>query len=143
MHKKFKEFLKNPKMFKEYNEVAEKYLDSMRLSVNAYEYMTEFYEFLKNYELKTEDIVYIKYQGDKDVYVTFDIFVELVANNLFDKHEQILFKDNTLMYRDEYDLEYYWRLWKLPKDVEIISDAEKAKEILKKKGVNHVNDQTV
>lgn len=133
MHKKFKEFLKNPKAFEEYNEVAEKYLENMRLSVNAYNYMTEFYEFLKNYELKTEDIVYIKCQGDKDVYVTFDTFVELVANNLFDKHEQILFKDNTLMYRDEYDLEYYWRLWKLPKDVEIVSDVEQAKEILKKK----------
>lgn len=133
MHKKFKEFLKNPKMFKEYNEVAEKYLENMRLSVNAYNYMTELYEFLRNYELKTEDIVYIKYHSDKDVYVTFDVFVELVANNLFDMKEQILFKDNTLMYRDEYDLDYYWRLLKIPKDVEIVSDAEKAKEILKKK----------
>lgn len=130
MHKKFKEFLKNPKMFEEYNDIAEKYLDSMRLSVQAYNYMTEFYEFLKNYELKTEDIVYVKCYGAKVVYVTFDAFVELVANNCFNRDEQILFKDNTIMYRAEYDLDWSWQLLRLPKDVEIVSDAEKAKEIL-------------
>lgn len=131
MHKKFKDFLKNPKMFEEYNEIAERYLDSMRMSVKVYEYMTEFYEFLKNYELKTEDIVYVKYYGAKVVYVTFDTFVEMVANNCFNRDEQILFKDNTIMFRSEYDLDWSWQLLRLPKDVEIISDAEKAKEILK------------
>ncbi len=133
MHKKFKDFLKNPKMFEDYNEIAERYLDSMKLSVKAYNYMTEFYEFLKNYELKIEDIVYVKCYGTKVVYVTFDTFVEMVANNCFDRDEQILFKDNTIMYRAEYDLEWSWQLLRLPKDVEIISDAEKAKEILKVK----------
>lgn len=133
MYKKFKAFLKNPKMFEEYNEIAGRYLDSMRMSVKVYEYMTEFYEFLKNYELKIEDIVYVKYYGAKVVYVTFDTFVELVANNCFNRNEQILFKDNTIMYRDEYDLDWSWQLLRLPKDVEIISDAEKAKEILKVK----------
>ena len=131
MHKKFKDFLKNPKMFEEYNEIAGRYLDSMRMSVKVYEYMTEFYEFLKNYELKIEDIVYVKYYGAKVVYMTFDTFVEMVANNYFNRDEQILFKDNTIMFRAEYDLEWSWRLLKFPKDVEIISDAEKAKEILK------------
>lgn len=131
MNKKFKEFLKNPKMFEQYNEMAARYLDSMRLSVKAYEYMTEFYEFLKNYELKTKDIVYVKCYGAKVVYMTFDTFVEMVANNCFNRDEQILFNDNTIMYRDEYDLDWSWQLLRLPKDVEIISDAEKAKEILK------------
>ena len=120
-------------MFEEYNEIAGRYLDSMRMSVKVYEYMTEFYEFLKNYELKIEDIVYVKYYGAKVVYVTFDTFVEMVANNCFNRNEQILFKDNTIMYRAEYDLDWSWQLLRLPKDVEIISDAEKAKEILKVK----------
>lgn len=133
MYKKFKAFLKNPKMFEEYNEIAGRYLDSMRMSVKVYDYMTEFYEFLKNYELKTEDIVYVKYYGAKVVYVTFDTFVEMVANNCFNRDEQILFKDNTIMFRSEYDLDWSWQLLRLPKDVEIISDAEKAKEILKVK----------
>ena len=131
MHKKFKEFLKNPKAFEEYNEVAEKYLNSMRLSVKAYNYMTEFYEFLKNYELKTEDVVYVKCYGAKGVvYVTIDTFVEMVANNYFDRDEQILFKDNTIMYRAEYDLDWSWQLLRLPKDIEIVSDVKKAKDIL-------------
>lgn len=133
MHKKFKDFLKNPKMFEEYNEIAGRYLDNMRMSVKVYEYMTEFYEFLKNHELKTEDIVYVKYYCAKVVYVTFDAFVEMVANNCFNRKEQILFKDNTIMFRSEYDLDWSWQLLRLPKDVEIISDAEKAKEILKVK----------
>lgn len=131
MHKKFKNFLTNPKMFEEYNEIAGRYLNSMRLSVNAYAYMTDFYNFLKNYELKIEDIVYVKYYGAKVVYMTFDTFVEMVANNYFNRDEQILFKDNTIMFRAEYDLEWSWQLLRLPNDVEIISDAEKAKEILK------------
>lgn len=105
----------------------------MILSVQAYNYMTEFYEFLKNYELKTEDIVYVKCYGAKVVYVTFDTFVEMVANNYFDRDEQILFKDNTIMYRAEYDLDWSWQLLRLPKEVEIVSNAEKAKEILQMK----------